>query len=145
MKNHGFSYIEIILSMTLISIFSICLVNRFDLKNYKFARENYFADIAVENLLNIAEAEFATKNSVSDIEFDKFNFTVRVNEIEKNFSVSQNIFTSCGNENFLPINTEIYADTENLFDISKSYLLTVDLFDKNHKFLKRLTKIITNS
>lgn len=145
MKNHGFSYIEIILSMTLIIIFSICLVNRFDLKNYKFARENYFADIAVENLLNIAEAEFAAKNSVSDIEFDKFNFTVRVNEIGENFSVNKNAFTSCGNENFLPIDTEIFSDNENLFDISKSYLLTVDLFDKNHKFLKRLTKIITNS
>lgn len=154
--DRGYSYIEIIISMTLISILGLCLTNGvcIAVKNYNFSRENYFADITSENLLNMAEVN---NSSLSDIfsggsenfYTDKFNFTVRANQIMSDFSIDKNNFDEInyGGEEFLPIETQIFSGSRSLFDdISKNgcsnYLITVDLFNKKHKFLKRLTKII---
>ncbi len=158
MSSKGYSYIEVIISMSLISIFGLCFMSGFSvaIQNYRFAKENYYANVASENLLNAAEAQIDKNDSISNILLlgndyfytDKFNFVVRLNEIGNNFEIDQN---SCDEINFtdetyLPIKTEISCDNPNLFkDIAESkkanYLITVDVFDKNHKFLKRLSKI----
>ena len=163
----GFSYIEVVICMALISIFVLGLANSYFSikKNFVLAEENYFADVAVENILNLAESEFNLKKSINNIldenEYDKiflddnfyrdkFNFNIRLNEIDENFIIKNNSLEEINpdNEDFLLIDTEITCDNKNLFDIinldsdKKKYLLTVDLYNKNHKFLKRLIKIL---
>lgn len=163
---HGFSYIEIIISMALISVFILGLTNTYfsAKKNISCAKENYLADIALENILNIAEAEFDLQKSISNIlnnhnqdlitnnlYQDKFNFNIRLNEIDKDFEVNKNSLETFNpdNENLLLIDTKIIFNDSNLYDIlnidsnTKRYLITVDLYNKEkHKFLGRIIKII---
>ena len=150
--------------MALISIFLLGLANSYFVikKNFILASENYFADVLVENILNLAESEFDFKKSINDIldsydkfflddniYHDKFYFNIRLNEIDKNFNVIKDSLEiiNPNDEDLSPIDTEIVCDNKDLINIfsldstEKNYLITVDLYNKNHKFLKRIIKI----
>ena len=150
--------------MALISIFLLGLANSYFVirKNFILASENYFADVVIENILNLAESEFDFKKSINNIldsydkfflddniYHDKFYFNIRLNEIDKNFNVIKDSLEiiNPNDEDLLPIDTEIVCDNKDLIRIfsldstEKNYLITVDLYNKNHKFLKRIIKI----
>ena len=48
-------------------------------------------------------------------------------------------------EGILPLDINFICDNRNLFsDKHENYLLMIDLFDTEHKFLKRITSLIYN-
>ena len=157
MKNKGSSYIEIIICMSLLSIIGLILNMGFNiiLKNCMFAKKNYYANVAAENLINASAFEIEKNNSLSNIlnldseyfYMDKFNFIIHMNKIEHDFSISKEIFAQVnyGQEKFLPLSTEIFCDNKSIMDTKKkNYLVTVELFSKDHKFIKHLIKICSS-
>lgn len=152
---NGFSYLEVIISITLISIFILSTINIFAIarKKYNFVYENYLSDLVLDNLFNYAQAEFDLNNSILNIDFqqtyfypDKFNFIIRLNKFDSDLQL-QNDFEilNPANENLVPIAVNLMCDNQNLFsDKHGNYLLTIDLFNKKHKFLKRITSLIYN-
>lgn len=158
--SNGFSYIEIIISMMLISIFVLGMSNIFFVakKKYNFVQENYFADITLDNLFNAAKSEFDLNQSILNIDpdeeyfyHDKFNFVMRLNQFDNDLFIKNNNYEiiNTDNEDVFPLETEIInCDNNYLFsninetDENGNYLLTIDLFDKKHNFLKRFISLI---
>ena len=156
---NGFSYLEIIISITLISIFILSTTNIFSVActKYNFAHENYFVDVALDNLFNVVKSEFDLNNSILNLNCDskyfypdKFNFVIRLNKFDVVDSDNlifnlQNDYEilNPGNENILPSKINLTCDNKNLFlNKRENYLLIIDLFDKKHKFLKRITSLL---
>lgn len=157
---NGFSYIEIIISMMLISIFILGMSNIFFVakKKYNFVQENYFADVTLDNLFNAAKSEFDLNKSILNIDPDekyfyhnKFNFVMRLSQFDNDLFIEDNNYEiiNTDNENVFPLETEI-IDCDNSYLFSninetygnQNYLLTIDLFDKKHNFLKRFISLI---
>ena len=150
---NGFSYLEIIISMVLISVFILGTINIFAIarKKYNFAYENYFADVTLDNLFNVAKSEFDLKNSILNIDCeqkcfypDKFNFVIRLNQFDSDLCLQNECkILNPSHENILPLEITLQTDSKNLFPHEhENYLLTIDLFDKKHKFLKRMTNLL---
>lgn len=150
---NGFSYLEIIISMVLISIFILGTINIFAIaqKKYNFAYENYFVDVTLDSLFNVAKSEFDLTNSILNIDCgqkyfypDKFNFVIRLNKFDTDMSLQNDCeILNPSNENISPLEMNLECDNQNIFsDKRENYLLTIDLFDKKHKFLKRITSLL---
>ena len=160
MNKNGYSYLEIIICMTLVSIIGLCLANnlKISIKKNKFAYDNHYLNIATENLINIAHSALDNNNDLSEqisnineqessyFYSDRFNFAIQINKISDDLSVinESSYLLNPDNEEILSINTVITFNNQFLFEHNpnkSNFLITVDLFDKNHKLLKRVFKI----
>ncbi len=150
---NGFSYLEIIISMVLISVFILGTINIFAIarKKYNFAHENYFVDVTLDNLFNVAKSEFDLNNSILNLDCeqkyfypDKFNFVIRLNKFDSDLCLQNECkILNPSHENVLPLEINLTCNNQNIFsDKHENYLLTIDLFDKEHKFLKRITSLL---
>jgi hypothetical protein len=155
----GYSYIEIIIAMALFSILTMQIANQINIitKNYIFSQDSYFANLAAENLLNIVLYDIEQNNSLSknlysdnELFYDsKFNFSIQINKIMQNYLIdTQNHIAEINNshEEIPNIQTEISCNNINLFqDIntqqSNSILITINIFNKHHKLIKKITSI----
>ncbi len=158
MENRGSTYIEIIICMSLLSVIGISLSMGFNtiLRKNSYAQKNYYANVAAENLINAASCELEKNNSLSNISemdseyfyADKFNYIVRANRIDQNFAISPEIYdqVQSGQENFLDLDTKISCDDASFTNCAAgNYLVTVEVFDKDHKLIKHLIKICAGS
>ncbi len=150
---NGFSYLEIIISMVLISVFILGTINIFAIarKKYNFAHENYFVDVTLDNLFNVVKSEFDLNNSILNLDCkqkyfypDKFNFVIRLNKFDADMCLRNNFeILNPNSENIQPLKINLTCDNQNIFsDKHENYLLTIDLFDKEHKFLKCITSLL---
>ena len=150
---NGFSYLETIISMVLIIVFILGTINIFAIarKKYNFAHENYFVDVTLDNLFNAAKSEFDLNNSILNLDCeqkyfypDKFNFVIRLSKFDTDMCL-QNDFEilNPNSENIQPLEINLMCDNQNIFSNRReNYLMTIDLFDKKHKFLKRITSLL---
>ena len=150
---NGFSYLEIIISMVLISIFILGTINIFAIaqKKYNFAHQNYFVDVTLDSLFNVAKSEFDLNNSILNLDCrqkyfypDKFNFVIRLNKFDTDMRLQNNFeILNPNSENIQPLEINLTCDNQNICsDRRENYLLTIDLFDKKHRFLKRITSLL---
>jgi len=147
LNSNGYSYLEIIIAMALASILSVQVIsqNFILIKQHVFTQENYLANIACENLLNIILANLDQQEFISQEIFnsqelfylERFNFIIRLNKIN-----TQEFFFVFNHEvkDIKKINANIFCDN-NFFMQELNYLITIDIHDKQDKFLKRLCVI----
>jgi hypothetical protein len=82
-KQNAFSFIEIIISMCLVTIFSFNLFINIKFLNLKkeSAIKNFYADITMDNILNILESNLDLNNMVNDYDHalykDIFDFKIK--------------------------------------------------------------------
>ena len=144
----------------MISIFILGISNIFfvSTRKYNFIQKNYFADITLDNLFNAAKSEFDLNESILNIDpnekyfyHDKFNFVMRLTQFDNDLFIKNNNYEiiNTDNEDVFLLETEIIdCDNNYLFsninktDENGNYLLTIDLFDKKHNFLKRFISLI---
>jgi hypothetical protein len=129
-------------------------------------QNNYFANVACENIMNLLLANFDQNNLssikeslYSNIDFvydERFNFVIRINTISSDGSINieNNFYEINGSqENISPIETQIFCSNryllassldESLHDDLRnetSFLITIDVFSKDHNLLKRFISI----
>lgn len=154
--NRGLSYIEIIISMSLIFIMLLPISNAVyvSLRSYTYSKHNYFANIVAENLINVFDnydvnevSKYASGSDLREVitidDFDKyfytnqFNFSVTIKDLQNDNEIwfthgASHIEASVSVSN---LSHEIYKP-ESEFD-------TVVTFDKSFAVKKGIIAEIT--